>query len=49
MFGRIELFQTYIDVENSKTPILKREQLRSSGVLITDAPHLKRKEVADKV
>ncbi|KAJ8517552.1 hypothetical protein ONZ45_g5270 [Pleurotus djamor] len=47
-YGIIKSFKAYTEIEQIKAPALRAE-LQSSGVSVTDCPHLGKKDVVDKM
>lgn len=49
MFGIIKLFKAYVECSEQLKAQILRSELQSSGVSLTDCPHLGKKDVADKM
>ncbi|KAF4603881.1 hypothetical protein EYR40_001054 [Pleurotus pulmonarius] len=49
MFGIIKIFKAYVECSEQLRAQILRSELQSSGVSLTDCPHMGKKDVADKM
>lgn len=49
MYGIIKIFKAYVECSEQLRAQILRSELQSSGVSLTDCPHMGKKDVADKM